>query len=255
MARIAIVRPIAPVAISAGRERLLTPNPKEAYTSAAIGIGSGTNVGLDMGAAVSLDSFFLGFTDVPASTTLTVHTIAAMGGAVTALVADRPIAHSNLFSPRRHALAIAPAPVAARYWRLSLYNNTGAAIPAGFTMGVLAVGKAFSPTWGHEWGAGRPYEDTGSAERLFGGGFGINDGVLASGYQWTFGDLSDAEREQLHAIVMDRRGTRSALVVEDPDPTDGLNERIHWGLFDRLEPFERVQAGLTRWNLKIRDWA
>jgi hypothetical protein len=48
----------------------------------------------------------------------------------------------------------------------------------------------------------------------------------------------------------------SILVVEDPDQAaTGLNERVHWGLFDKLESYERIAPGATKWTLRIEDWA
>jgi len=34
----------------------------------------------------------------------------------------------------------------------------------------------------------------------------------------------------------------------------GLNERIHYGLFDRFEPYERLSPGRTRWGLRMNEW-
>ena len=117
------------------------------------------------------------------------------------------------------------------------------------------MGRSWQAEWGHEWGAGRFIEDTGTAERLFGGGFGIDEGVAAGGYQWTFGDLQPAETEALYQLVKERRTTRTVLVVEDPEQSPGLNERIHWGLFRKLEPFERADPLNTKWSLSVGDWA
>ena len=45
------------------------------------------------------------------------------------------------------------------------------------------------------------------------------------------------------------------LVVEDPDQTDGLTERVHWGLFRKLDTYERLDPQNTKWSLQIADWA
>lgn len=122
-------------------------------------------------------------------------------------------------------------------------------------MGVLACGLAFQTEYGEERGGGGIIEDTGTVERLFGGGFGIDEGVATTGYSWTFGDLQDAERRQLFQIVKRLRTTRSFLMVENPAQTDGLNERIHWGLFRKLEAYERIDPRNSKWSLSIWDWA
>jgi hypothetical protein len=223
--------------------RVLTPDPKEA----AFWTGGAGSITLDLGAVTSIDTVFAGYTGPVAmdvATSTDGNSFAALPGA-TLRADDIP---PDLFAPIYHAVAIASAPVSARYVRI------GGNFPANTPLGVVAVGRAFVSTWGHEWGAGRPIEDTGTAERLIGGGFGIEEGVRVGGYQWTFGDLTDDEVRALYAIGRDRGSTRSVLVVEDPDRTAGIHERIHWGLA-RFDTYERLAANATRYGLAIRDWA
>lgn len=224
---------------------LLTADPKEVATLAADAVAI---LDIDLGAAKSVDTFYAGFlsanignVDIYYGTSTSTDTLLVSG-----------VAHqsSELYDVVRHRPYVAAAPVTARYIR---FNMTPAG--AAGTLGVIGVGLAVQPTWGHEFGAGRPVEDTGVVDRLFSGGFGIYEGVRVGGYQWTFGDLSDAELAKLYALAKDRGTTRSILVVEDPDQTDGLNERVHWSLFDRLEPYERQVPGASRYAFKVRDWA
>lgn len=119
----------------------------------------------------------------------------------------------------------------------------------------MQMGLAFQTEYGEERGGGGLIEDTGSVERLFGGGFGIDEGVATTGYSWTFGDLQDAERRQLFQIVKRLRTTRSFLMVENPAQTEGLNERIHWSLFRKLEAYERIDPKNSKWSLSCWDWA
>lgn len=245
---ITLLRPLtATVSASSGvtnPSRALTPDPKEA----AFWSGGAGSITLDLGAATPVDTVFVGYT-VPANmgvaTSVDGSSFTALPGATLRSDDIAP----DLITPIYHAVAIASAPVSARYVRID------GTFTANSPVGVVAVGKAFVPTWGHEWGAGRPIEDTGSAERLIGGGFGIEEGVRAGGYQWTFGDLTDDEVRSLYAFFRDRGTTRSFLLIEDASRTAGLHERIHWGLAARVETYERLAANLNRYGVAIRDWA
>lgn len=127
-------------------------------------------------------------------------------------------------------------------------------IPAGFNVGLARAAETFSPTYGHEWGAGRSLVDTGAATRNKAGGFGIEPGAIAGAWDWTLGDLTDEEVEELYDILRRIGATNPCLVVEDPAETNHLDARIHYGLFQRLEKYERRSVGITRWSLKIEEW-
>jgi hypothetical protein len=249
--RLAIVRPLPATISTVGANltaltNLATPNPREAMSFTAA--GGAWSFDLDLGALKTIDSLFLGY--MLAAQPITFDLGTTLGGAQVASIAVVPQA-SDLYDPRYHAVHVAAAPLAGvRYVRV----KTPAAPIADGSAGAVAVGLAFQATWGHEYGAGRPLEDTGIAERLFDGSFGIQDGARIGGYQWTFGDLTDAEVSALWALVKDRGNTRSVLVIEDPDQIAGLNERTHWGLLDRLDAYERQLPGASRYSFKIRDW-
>lgn len=247
--RLAMIRPL-PFTISGSfgatnTQNLLTPDPKEVATFVT---GATRTVDIDLGAAVSVDSFYAGFVGGGATQ------LRMRGGLAAAnefLIVNAVVPQSSTrVVPDIHLPYVADAPVTARYLRFEI---TPGATDA--TVGVIAAGLSVQPTWGHEFGAGRPIEDTGTAERLFSGGFGIYEGVRVGGYQWSFGDLSDAEVQALYALANDRGMTRSVLVIEDPTQSAGLNERVHWSLFDRLEAYERQVPGASRYAFKVRDWA
>lgn len=247
MKRLAIVRPL-PLVIGGtvpGVANLLTPNPKEVAAPAA----AGQTIDLDLGAALDFDTLFLGFSYGSTNATAAI-TVSYGAGAynTNALAGGLPIANSRLVDGFRHFVRVLDAPVNGRYIRLT--------VPAGIgpTAGVVAVGKSFQAFWGHEYGAGRFLEDTGSAERLLGGAFGINEGAIVGGYQWQFGDLTPDEREDLFALVKLLGQTKSVLVIEDVDATNDLGARTHWSLFARLEPYERLNPLDTRWAFKVMDW-
>lgn len=122
------------------------------------------------------------------------------------------------------------------------------------TAGVVCVGAAFKPTWDKEKGWGRRVIDTSVKRRLIGGGFGIGRGAKVAGLSWTFGDLTDTEREAMWALQLGVGQSDPICVVEDPDDTTGLGARIHYGLFSQLEPFERQNVDLNRWQLAVEGW-
>jgi hypothetical protein len=256
MSNMIIVKPLTPSAVTAsgfsGATNLLTPDPKEVAVLSGTG---GQFIDIDLGATTSIDSFFLGFHTYPAGGW--VDTISGGAGSYTTTsffsgTVGNIRATSDVSSPpRRHFFTRLPAPVSARYVRIAVNSLDGL---SGYSIGVLAVGLAFQPTYNREWGSGRSIIDTGVREPLLSGGFGIGEGVRKAGYRWTLGDLSDAEVATLYDLALDRGETRATLFVEDPDATTGLNERIHYGLFERFEPYERMNPSQTRWALSMQEW-
>jgi hypothetical protein len=223
--------------------RLLTPSPFE--SSGRIPTAGPRTIDIDLGGLRDVDALLLGY--VYAGSYPDISVSYGGGNYSQAMLADIPAAHTD-GAPYRHYFVQLSAPITARFLRFTLL------LPVGATVGTVAVGRNFSPLWGHEYGSGRAIEDTGTATRLSGGGFGIDEGVAIGGYQFTFGDLQPDEVRRLYQIVKDRRTTRSLLIVEDPEQSDGLNERIHWGLLHSLEAYERIDPMNTKWSLKIRDW-
>lgn len=255
MSNMIILRPL-PVAAYSGSytsiENAFTPDPKEV----AVGFhgGSSEYVDIDLGAVVSVDTFFQGFTNALPTAVWAIQVRETMGGTITSTVLNNTLIRSpDGIGPRYHALHKTAAPVLARYLRIWFAQAATSADPAP-RLGVLAVGLAFRPTYNREWGGGRRIIDTGARESLLGGGFGIGEGAIKAAYQWTFGDLSDAETDALYALALARGETRPVIVVEDPDKTAGLMERIHYGLFTRFESFERRSQDKTRWSLTLEQW-
>lgn len=207
-----------------GAENLATPDPKEIWT------GSGTAT-LSLGGSRSVDSVFVGFMEGGSAS------VSGFGS-----VSAAPSSRSEPL--RQHG-----------FKRLSSPINVGSlSITSSGAVGIIAVGLAFQPTFNKEWGAGRVPIDSGAREPLLGGGFGIGAGARKSGYRWTFGDILNSEIERLYEIAESCGETGPVVVVEDPDNTEGLNERLHYGLFERFEPYERANPSQTRWNLQISQW-
>lgn len=220
---------------------LLTSDPREVWAPAG---AASIQFTADLGAAVAIDTVFLGYS------------ILKQASAVVVKVDGVQVGASAFALPRRagryaHALILLNQGVIGQHVQVII---TVAAGDRPQSLGVLMIGQRFQPQWNHEWGAGRVPVDTGTRTRLQGGGYGLDAGIVKSGWQWTFGDLSDGELDQVFDIVMDRGETGPVLVVENPDQTAGLAERIHYGTFDRIEAFERQDVQLTRWSLRIEDW-
>lgn len=245
MSVLAIMQPLPVAAIGGtleGVQRLLTPSPREAAVSA----GGDRTIDIDLGAVVSFDVIWIGYVNATAG-----GFTATCGAADFTSIALPAIAIApSRLKRRRHYLASLPAPVAARYIRISC-----PATPAGLELGVLAVGLAIRPALGHEWGSGRFVVDTGTATRLAGGGFGLRRGARAGGWQWTLADLDDNEADAIYGLQLAVGSSAPVLVIEDPDATAGLNERIHWGILTKLSESERRAIADTKWDMRVEDWA
>jgi hypothetical protein len=251
VSRIIIVAPyvLASIAPSrgSGGSNLKTPDPREAWFDTAT---SEMTIAIDLGTVRAIDTVFLGYTNAGSSAAWSISCGVAAPNESSFLAERGMIASTKAPSGRRHALAWRDEPIDARYLTLTIEKGSGDPLWAG----VLVVGSAFQPSKSHELGSGRWVGDTGTRERTKAGGFAVDEGVATSGWQWTLGDLTDAEVDQLYQIARDRRQTRSVLVVEQPDYTTGQPERCHWGMFDRLEPYDRRVAGMTRWGFRIEEW-
>lgn len=241
MSALAIVQPLpfalVPASSSAGQDivQLLTPDPREAFVVPGVPV----RLVIDLGTAQPVDTIFAGFSDARADAIWSVSVDPGFRQ-----VHVGPVAHSYRRAPLRHGLVVLPSPVVTRYVRIEV---------AATALGAVAVGLAIRPE-GHEWGGGRPIQDGTRVERLAGGGFGIAPGAVSGGWQWTMPGLSDELVERLYALALDAGIGGTILVVEDPDDGPALNERIHWGLLTRLEPFARQQPGDTKWAMQVQDW-
>jgi hypothetical protein len=247
--KLQIVEPLTATISAPGTDgtnpaNVLTNDPKEVWISPA-GVG---NIELDFGAAVTMDSVFLGFTNADAAAQVGVYSRAAPGGAATLQAGVTAIRASDAKSTRSSIL-LRFSPVAIRYLLVQV-----SALSAPLQAGRIAAGLAFEASWDREWGSGRRPIDTAKVQPLLGGGFGVQPGARKAAYSWTFGDLTDAEVEQLWGTVY-RVGHSSPLIVSEQDgATVGANEKLHYGLFQRLDQFERRDPNATKWALEIEEW-
>lgn len=244
MSNMSIIRPL-PVSAIAGSmtdaERMLTPSPKEVSYSSAT---AARTIDIDLGSAQDVGAIYLGGVSATANFTITgglgSYTTTALG---TAVVAPK----SSSENPRQYLLMIDP-PQSLRYIRLS------ANLTSGDEIGNLVVGETFQPTLGHEYGGGRAIGDTGGATRLMSGGFGIESGATFGTWEFTLGDLTTDEIEALYTMLKKVGMTKPMVVVENPDVTANLHNRIHYGLFEKISKYERLTPGETRWALQIGEW-
>lgn len=251
MSNMLVIKPILPTGGGASRgtgyANLLTPDPKEIWTDTTV--GSNVTFSFFLGGTISINFVMLGFITAAAAATMKV--TAGVGNYTDFTLRNTSLIQTTgALGPRYHGIW-SGTPVSVSDVQITLNQPAGA---DPITAGVLLVGSAFQPTYNREWGSGRQVIDTGSKEALLGGGFGVGEGARKAGYRWTLGDLSDAEVASLYAIALDRGETRPIVVVEDPDNTAGLNERIHYGLFDRFEAYERANPQQTRWSLSMTEW-
>ncbi|MBZ6383140.1 hypothetical protein [Sphingomonas sanguinis] len=222
----------------AGLANLATPSPREAFAAST----ANATIVLDLGSAQAIDRVVLGFTTASAADGFAV--VPGLDGAAVQGV----FGHSYRRPPvLRHGLCVLPAPVVTRYVQLRV--TAAAPIRAG----VAVVGQAIRSAY--EYGSGRPLVDTGRSDRLWSGGFGGEGGAVAGGYAWTMVDLTDELRDRLYAMQLDLGTTGDFLAIEDEAATFGLNERIHWGRFPKLETFERQADGTSKLAMAIGDWA
>lgn len=244
MAALTITRARFPVATSAGHENAKTPDPKEV----ASGSGPGY-VNVDMGASVEADQFFAGFLSANAFTAINAYSQTDLAGTTRTLVGALSIGGAAV--RRRHGFLKTAAPSTSRYFSFHVDVGVGVA----WSLGIAAIGKSVQPAWGHEWGSGRYIDDRSDVSPLRGGGYGIERGARVPGWQFTTGDLTDAEVKSLWDITAEVGTSAPVVVCEDPALAQpDLNEAIHYGLFDRPEAYERQAPQLNRWSFRVRGW-
>lgn len=255
MSNLLILSPAAIAAIATSRgtgsQNLLSPHPLEVWLDDSA--GTAATISIDLGAARSIDTVFLGYVLPPAAGATWSITGGVAGYAEVTLAATATLRVPDVagrFPALSHAFWHGAASTV-RYLRITVTQPAGS---SPLSVGIVQAGKAFVPQLNKEWGSGRRPIDTGTVTPLLDGGFSVVEGVRKSSYYWTLGDLADAELDQLHDLALDRGASRALLVVEDPAMTAGLRRRLHYGLFGAFKQYERQSPGRTRWELSIEDW-
>lgn len=244
--------PIASMAVSrgSGADNLLTPDPKEIWLDSDV--GSAATIDIDFGSATVIDTVFLGC--VANAAPNAIWTITCGGQSYTEVtllnegvlrVPDRQGRTSSV----THAFWTG-SDALARYLRIAI-TQPAASLP--LSIGALMSGQSFKPQFNNEWGAGRGVVDTGVVTRLPSGGiFGV-EGARYGTFKWAFGDLTTEETDALYEMQLDRGESRRVLVVEDPEMSAGLRNRLHYGLFTSLRSYERRNPKQTRWEFMMND--
>jgi len=246
--------PIAAIAASrgSGAENLLKPDPREVWADNAVGTAATINI--DLGVVRSIDTVFLGYVAPLAASATWSITGGVAGYAEVTLSAAASARVPDVAGVRAPELSHAfwhGDTATVRYLRISITQPASA---EALTVGVVLAGAAFVPTYNREWGSGRKPIDTGTVTPLPDGGFSVVDGVCKTAWFWTLGDLKDAELDVLYHLALNRGLGKPLLVVEDPEAAAGLRRRLHYGLFQQFQQFDRRSYGRTRWELSIEEW-
>ena len=234
-----------------GAANLMTRSPKEVWADTAD--GSIVRINIDFGVPILVDTVFLGFVSPPiaGATWSAVGGLAAHGEfTVFNTRALRAVDSATRAPARTHALWNGAAQ-SMRYLRL-LLTQPAAAGP--LSAGIVMAGEAWRPTFNMEFGSGRRVIDTGTVAQLADGGFAAVEGARKRQFDWTLGDLSRAETDELEELLLDHGESVPLLVVEDPDATTGQRNRIHYGLFVGLKAYERANSAQTKYAFSFEEW-
>lgn len=227
-----------------GQAYLLTPDPKEVWDAGATGT---FRHDIDFGSDREFDTVYLGFNNAAAAATWRADRD-LVGGGSAALFDETPMRVGGGNGPRYHSLALLPAPVSAQTVRLHLTQPEGA---APLQAGILMVGKRFEHPY--EFKAGRKPIDLSERVDLSSGGFGFGRAAIKSSFRFTFSDLDDTELEALWNEVMMVGTSAPVMMVEGGEGAVSHNQ-LHYGVFERFEPYEREDPADTRWALSMTDW-
>lgn len=243
--------PIVGIAVSRGTggTNLLSIDPKEVWRDTAV--GAAVTISLDFGGPVPIDTVFLGCVASAAADATW-----SISGGIAGYAEQAILAASALRVPDRYGrfAAVTHAfwhgnSAYVRYLRITLTQPEGAPI----SIGALVAGASFMPQYNQEWGSGRSVRDTGVITRLASGGVSVVEGARFGTYKWTLGDLNEIEADELYELQLDVGETRQILVVEDPERSAGMRNRLHYGVLTGLRPYERRNARQIRWEFTMDD--
>lgn len=224
---------------------MLTPSPREIWSSAS---GGTITIDIDFGAVVNFDTIFLG------GTTLAVGQACSLfraSGWLTGYVSDMDASNVRLLGgdgTRFKGLIRRTSTTPTRYLRLLFINPAGVPLE----IGVIVVGTLF--THPYAYGSGRIPIDTSRVSDLQDGGYGVDEGVVKSGFRWRFVDLSDAKRDQLWSLVSRRGVAKPVVVIENALQTAPADPSVIYGRFDKFEAWERANAVDTVWAMSMTEW-
>ncbi len=224
---------------------VLTPDPKEVCQASAIGTAT---INVDLGAVTEIDTVFAGFSNAAAGATWAIDRTTSMAGAnPVAIHEEGSFRTPGRSSSRHHAVALFN-PVATRFLRLRITQPAGA---DPLQLGVLMIGARFEHAY--EFKAGRRPIDLSERADLASGGFGFGRGAIKSSFRFTFADLDDAELDELWHVIAEVGNQHPVMLIEG-GAGDIVFDQVHYGVFERFEPYEREDPADTRWALSMVDW-
>jgi len=255
MSNILILSPLSVSSVSASRgsgaANLLTRPAKEVWMDSAV--GSEVVLTVDFGSAVTIDTVYLGYVQPPAAGavwSISGGTVGPDQAVIKASGALRAVDSASRAPARTHALWTGSETVV-RYLNIRITQPAG---NAPLSIGILMAGRAWRPQFNMEFGNGRRVIDLGVATQLADGGFSIASGARKRSFNWTLGDLSEAETMALEELLLDHGQTVPLLVCSDPAATVGQRNRIHYGLFTNLKAFTRDDPEKTKWAFEFEEW-
>lgn len=223
----------------------LTPDPKE------VSSGNSTQyINLDFGAAVTVDTFFIGFINGNSDfTSIQIDQQTSFANTVGQTLLGSA-SFGAVSSYRRHAFLKIGAPVTGQYFAYRLQPVSA----VDWTVGITLAGLSVQPSLGHEWGAGRQPIDMGISTPLRAGGFAVEPAGRKAAWQFTTADLTDADLSALWDMALDLGISSPVLVTEDPAAAQpALNSGLHYGLLQQPQAYER-QLGGHRWSWRVEEW-
>ncbi len=232
-----------------GHGNLITNDPREIFLDGPV--GNGTQINIDFGQNVAIDTVYLGNTSGAAGDTWGIAYGNAAAGAINItqfFTNPLRLPSDDVAGARGPAVYVFPAPINMRYLRITIFRPAGQPLQVG----SMIVGNALRPSYNKEIGSIRQPLDSGTRTRLDDGGLTTVAGSLISGYKWVFGDLTDAERKKIWGIIRRRRTTEPVLVIEDAD--DLVEEGVHYCTLIDLEGYLRSDPTKNRWALSVEDW-
>lgn len=209
MKKLAIISPLPAISSTAssgtGAANLITPDPKEIWVAGVAGIGT---LSIDLGKLALVDSCFVGGSNIPIGAVIVIYGSVNVSRSDKTFIALARVDVNHFRDGRINAAAFGADAKFCRYIDIDIINVNTTVLQVG----IVAVGKVAFSKFGHEYGSARGVSDTGQAESLIGGGFGISLGAKKKTYSWVFGDLTSAEAKEFEGIAL-TLGTSSAVVV------------------------------------------
>lgn len=241
---------------SAPATNLLDPRPGRPWQS----LGTTDNLTIDLGQDRSVDTIWLGYTNLTTAATWEIRGASAAQGASylnnAGSVLQAPTqawASADALGPRYHALWWRDSgPIGLRHLRISVFD---AANPDGvLRAGRLYVSQAFRPAWPREAGSERGVIDLSIKERLRSGPLVITKGAKVKTRSVSFtGASAEDVRQFFWPLLLQRGESEDLLAIMDPTPALGRHELIVYGVLARTRAIEIAQANYQSVRLEIEE--